>query len=373
VTSVLVLDAENKNALAAIRSLGRRGFDVVTASRRRLTRGGSSRYSTRHFTHPSPDDEQAFVRRIVGATRALDIDVVLPIGDASTRVMSRHKDAIAARAAIAVADWHAMRVACSKRETLAFAERGGIPVPVTYPDKSAVDRFPVVVKQSLGAGGVRYVNDATELARVDTSDAVIQEYIPGDGYGLFALFDRGRERAIFMHRRVREYPVTGGASTAAESIYDGALRDLGVGLLRDLRWHGVAMVEFKRDRRDAQFKLMEVNPKFWGSLDLSIAAGVDFPWLAVKMALGQLDGDVVSYRVGMRYRWVFDDAMHLAARPRSLPDVIRDARDGVANDLCRDDVRPAFLDAATTVAAIARRGATGRLRRPHGAAGRHDA
>jgi hypothetical protein len=223
------------------------------------------------------------------------------------------------------------------------------------------------VKRSEGAGGVRYVNDPAELAAVDARDAVIQEYIPGEGCGFFALFEHGRDRAIFMHKRLREYPVTGGASTAAESITDGTLRDLGLTLLRALDWHGVAMVEFKRDRRDSQQKLMEVNPKFWGSLDLSIAAGVDFPWLAVRMALGQLDEDVMTYRVGLRYRWVFDDLMHLAGRPASLPAIARDARDGVANDLCRDDVRPAFFDVASTIGSLAVRGVQGRLRRPHGA------
>jgi predicted ATP-grasp superfamily ATP-dependent carboligase len=78
-----------------------------------------------------------------------------------------------------------------------------------------------------------------------------------------------------MHRRIREYPITGGASTAAESFYDPALRDLRLTLLRALNWHGVAMVEFKKDQRDGTHKL--INAKFWGSLDLAIAAGVDFP------------------------------------------------------------------------------------------------
>lgn len=67
-----------------------------------------------------------------------------------------------------------------------------------------------------------------------------------------------------MHKRMREYPITGGSSTAAESMYDPELRDLGLTLLKALDWHGVAMVEFKKDSRDGKYKLMEINPKFWG-------------------------------------------------------------------------------------------------------------
>jgi predicted ATP-grasp superfamily ATP-dependent carboligase len=366
-TTVLVLDAENKNALAAIRTLGRRGMNVVSASPKRLTRGGVSKYSTASVVHAAPDeDENAFIADILETIDRMGIDVVLPIGDASTRTLSRNQAVINDHAATCLADWDAMRLACFKENTFPLARRLGVPAPETYTAPEDVAEFPVVVKKSVGSGGVRYVKTPDELAGIDTSDALIQEYIPGDGYGLFALFDSGRERAIFMHRRIREYPITGGASTAAESFYDPELRDLGLTLLRALNWHGVAMVEFKKDQRDGTYKLMEINAKFWGSLDLAIAAGVDFPWLAVKMALGEPEDDVTEYRVGLRFRWVFDDLMHLAARPRSFPDVMRDFRMGVENDIFLDDLMPAVLDSARTIASLVRGIATFRLRYPHG-------
>jgi predicted ATP-grasp superfamily ATP-dependent carboligase len=260
-----------------------------------------------------------------------------------------------------------MQLACFKQNSVAVAERLGIPVPQTYSDPTTVTRFPVVVKKNVGAGAVRYVNDAAELARTDTTDSLVQEYVPGTGYGFFALFDHGRERAIFMHRRLREYPVTGGASTAAESFYDEELRDLGLRLLRGLDWHGVAMVEFKKDERDAIYKLMEVNAKFWGSLDLAIVAGVDFPWLAVQLALGKLDEDVTDYAVGLRFRWAFDDLMHLAARPSSFSEIVQDIRSGVENDILLSDPKPALLDGVRTAAALMIRSARRSLRYPHGA------
>ena len=92
------------------------------------------------------------------------------------------------------------------------------------------------------------------------------------------------------------------------------------------------MVEFKKDTRDGQFKLMEINPKFWGSLDLAIAAGVDFPYLAARMAAeGDID-PVEDYRVGVRFRWVFDDAMRTLAAPGDLGAFVRDFFDRGASD-----------------------------------------
>jgi predicted ATP-grasp superfamily ATP-dependent carboligase len=81
--------------------------------------------------------------------------------------------------------------------------------------------------------------------------------------------------------------------------------ELGTRLLKALGWYGIAMVEFKFDPRDNIPKLMEINPRFWGSLSLPIASGVDFPYLLCKMAI---DGDIdipPVYKSGIKSRWLF--------------------------------------------------------------------
>jgi predicted ATP-grasp superfamily ATP-dependent carboligase len=365
---VLVTDAENKNALAAIRSLGQHGVTVFAGSSKRLARGFYSRYCLEAVRYPPPSSEAAFIDFLVSLGRSKGIDVVLPVGDGACRTISKHLAEVSETLAVPIAPWPAMEVASSKQLSMDFALRLGIAVPQTFSRIEDVDRFPAVVKRSTGSGGVRYINDRNELAMADTTDAVIQEWIPGPGYGFFALFDRGRERATFMHQRLREYPVTGGASTAAISIYDPDLEAIGLELLRALDWHGVAMVEVKKDVRDGRFKLMEINPKFWGSLDLSIAAGVDFPWATVEMAMGRLHGPRPTYDVSVRFQWVFDELLRVAAQPRCGVEVWRDFRDpAVRNDLVRDDPWPAAFDAAKTFALIAHRAIHGTLRLPHGA------
>jgi predicted ATP-grasp superfamily ATP-dependent carboligase len=127
------------------------------------------------------------------------------------------------------------------------------------------------------------------------------------------------------------------------------------------------MVEFKRDARDGKFKLMEINAKFWGSLDLAIAAGVEFPWLAAQVALGQLGVQRFPYESGVRFQWVFDDFMHALAKPSDFRAFIGDFRDpSVRSDLAWDDPKPHVLRAAVVAGVIARRVARGGFRRPHG-------
>ncbi len=215
---------------------------------------------------------------------------------------------------------------------------------------------------------MRYVNSAAELATCERGGAVVQEYIPGEARAFFALFDHGVPRAVFMHRRLREYPITGGASTAAESIRDPVLAELGLRLLNSLRWHGVAMTEFKYDRRDGRYRLMEINPKFWGSLDLAIAAGVEFPWLTARLAMGEPFPPVMDYRVGARFQWAFDDLLHAVARPGAVGAFFRDFWDpAVESDLRWNDPGPNFFRALSVSTTIVKRIVRGSLRHPHGA------
>jgi len=343
---VVVTDADYKLTLGAIRSLGRRGVEVVALAGRPRALGFASRYAAERVVAPPPDDEERFAA-FVAEQRA---DAVLPIGQASVRALVHHPPPQPAP----LPDREAFAVADSKARTLELARELGVPTP------RPADAFPAVAKSSTGSGDVRYVASADEVPE----GWLLQEYVEGEGRGLFALMDRGEPRAVFMHRRLREYPITGGASTAAESIDDPVLRELGLRLLQALRWHGVAMVEFKR-RPDGSYVLMEINPKFWGSLDLAIAAGVDFPWLAVQLATGQPFEPVRSYAVGVRFQWVFPDLLHAAARPRDLPqfalDLVR-----AQHDLDRSDLRPSAREAPATARAIVTRALNGSLRHPHG-------
>jgi len=155
--------------------------------------------------------------------------------------------------------------------------------------------------------------------KIRTGDYLIQDRLPpeGEGVGASLLFDRNhRCLAGFTHRRLRDYPVQGGPSTLRESTRDPELLNTSMGLLRHLDWVGVAMVEFKRDTRSNALTLMEINPRFWGSLALPVAAGVNFPLLLLGMALGESLQPVFDYQVGVRARWLIPgDILHFLSNP----------------------------------------------------------
>ena len=121
---------------------------------------------------------------------------------------------------------------------------------------------------------------------------------------------------MFAHRRLREKPPSGGVSVLRESIpLDKVLTVPALRLLQKANWHGVAMVEFKEDQSSRVPLLMEVNGRFWGSLQLAIDAGIDFPWLLLQMAEGRhVSVPDNSYRCGVKSRWLLGDLDHLLMR-----------------------------------------------------------
>jgi predicted ATP-grasp superfamily ATP-dependent carboligase len=192
--------------------------------------------------------------------------------------------------------------------------------------------FPAVVKPARSVVGtverrrktaVRFVSDAAALTSTlaelsaDAFPVMVQERLEGAGMGVFLLMDRGERVAEFAHRRIREKPPEGGVSVYRESIRAPAvLVEQAERLLRSFEWTGVAMVEFKHDEATNRYGLMEINGRFWGSLQLAVDAGVDFPRLLVDRFL-QLSREVCGdYRLGVRSRWEWGDVDHLLIRLR---------------------------------------------------------
>jgi len=366
---VFVTDANEKHALAAIRALGREKATVHAGANTHCALSFFSRHCSRRVVYPDPvTQEMNFVQFLIRYAESEKIDVLLPISYYPNLIVSKYKHIISKYTHVCIADYGQMLTAADKRKTVLFAESLGIKVPKVYDSIDEIDNYPVVIKPTKGSGAVSYVNSPEGLRGLDFKNMLIQEYVPGSGYGFYGLFQHGTPKAIFMHKRRREFPVTGGASSAAESYYDEHLKEQGIQLLSALQWHGVAMVEMKRDKRDEQYKLMEINPKFWGSLDLAIQAGVNFPYLTARMAVyGDVD-PVMEYDRNVKFCWPFpSDLLHMLAQPKSISQFFVDLFDPkMKTNVCFNDFLPNLYLIGMTPFVIASRVLKGRLYFPHG-------
>jgi len=338
-----VTDGDQRPALAVTRSLGRRGITVVVGEEAGRSLASSSAYCRGHVTYPSPRRHpRAFEQFLLELVQQQQFDVIVPVTDVTTHAIASLQDVLRRHCAIAVPPLDAFNRVTDKSTLLGLAAQCGIRTPRTDRVDGLIGLktvaadlvYPVVIKPVRSripteagwiAATVHYAQSPDQLWRLYRSigyltehPSLIQQRIVGPGHGVFVIFDRGRLLTAFAHRRVREKPPSGGASVLCESIrVDEALQEAAARLLGAIGWHGVAMLEFKQDAATGDHYLMEVNGRFWGSLQLAIDAGVDFPHLTYQLATGELPDVPQSYRLGVKSRWLLGDLDSLLLRMRN--------------------------------------------------------
>ena len=334
--SVLVTDGHFRKALAVVRSLGRRGVPVTVGERTFLNTSFFSKYCAKRLVYPSPRRfPNQFIEFLLNEIKKNRYECLFPMEEETLLLTAKYHSEISTYTHLLISDLKRIEFVRDKRNLMQFAEANGIPIPKTHylpptqslPPWGGGEGEGYVIKPRISSGsfGIAYVKKKEDLIasyqRVHERYPLpmIQEWIPdGEGvYGLSALLDEASNiKAAFVHKKLRTYPVQGGPSTLREGVEHPQIMELGLSLLKSLNWVGIGMVEFKVDPRDGIPKLMEVNPRFWGSLQLAIVSGVDFPYLLLKIARGESFDPVLHYTVGKRCRWLLlGDLLHFFDNP----------------------------------------------------------
>ncbi len=325
---IIVTDAEWAPAVAVIRSLARAGAVVMAAGPRLLSPGLLSRHAAARVRHRSLAlDPDGAVEEILAAARRFHADLVIPLTDRSVVALSGALERFRDVCPLALPDAAALELSRDKAATLDLARSLGLAVPQTVMVRTVEEAqeatgsvsWPVVLKpqyshQAVGDGGMETFPVAfaacgeelvQKMALYEGRCAVLlQEFVPGRGEGVELLLHRGRTLAAFQHRRLREFPPTGGTSSLRQSVgLHPTFYQQARALLQAMGWTGLAMVEFRVD--DGEARLMEVNGRIWGSLPLAVESGMDFP---VRLAELYLDGPpdegpvAATYTEGVRVR-----------------------------------------------------------------------
>lgn len=343
----LVLDGNQRSALAVTRSLGRAGHSVAVADALENSVCSRSRYAHQEWTYPHPARfPHEFREWLLQRGRACPGTVLFACSDL-TLPASQTAQEVVGRGPWFASCWPAQAAYESLSDKWSLhllAQRLAIPVPSTRVLSISKDtaseawssRYPVVVKPrrsvqsvagqrvklSVVVAGSRGELDARLREFPFASDVLIQESVTGPGFGISAVCDSGNPIAWFAHRRIRELPPSGGVSTLCESIPIPSHHQRHcLALIDATRWHGPVMFEFKGDPNDAAV-LIEVNGRLWGSLQLAIHCGVDVPRLMFALAVGERVAPAGSYAIGKRMRWLMGDLSHLymVARRKRVPE-----------------------------------------------------
>src|SRR5258708_7709886 len=282
---VLVLDGNQNQAVACVRSLAKKGHRAFAGNTSSWSKAGWSRSCAGTFVYPSPRDGNRMIANLAELAGSEPGTLILPMSDATPLMVSANRDALLQAGAKLVLPAHTdVLRAADKSSMTKLAQSLGLPVPRSWVISSAAEAreqaatfpYPLVLKprssEEQGSSGATqstgrplYARTAAEFqAGYDSlskrsSSVLVQEFIPGGGTGYFALMCNGEPRGEFAHRRIRDVHPTGSGSAVRVSVKpDPKLRDASLAILKAFNWHGVAMVEFRRPP-NAELAFLEVN------------------------------------------------------------------------------------------------------------------
>ena len=325
VRPIITTNTDDHIGLAVVRSLGKKNIDFQVVSNTKNTLAWYSRYCKNKII--SRYDLDFF-------SKLSKEDIVFPMLEDTMLLLS--KNASTLQCQLGCSDFETLQKATDKSLLIQHAIRHNIPCPKTFfitkPEDikecvSAID-FPAILKPSRGAGGKGILSvdspalppAIAEKFLADNGHFLLQEKIPyTTKYTIGALCNAEHElKRVCVIKELRNYPIETGQACYVETVNEPGLVSLAEKLLKSLNFVGVADIDLVIDSRDNQPKLMEINPRFWGSMQVAINAGVDFPNLLYTMLS---DGDIeksLSYKTGIRCRYMlYADLMRLFTIMRS--------------------------------------------------------
>jgi predicted ATP-grasp superfamily ATP-dependent carboligase len=388
---ILIVDGECKQALTSARSLGRAGLRVALGESVGQFRfdlkppAFASRYCARTVVFPDYiGDPAPYVEAVVAFVRDHHVKVVLPSGDASIVELAPHRERFAELGCkLAVASDEALKTANDKALTLRAAAELGIDYPQSLPVAGVEDLpaaeaqfgYPFVVKPTMSWTGegtdrvfpVEVINraeatEATTRFLATGCEVLAQQWASGRREGVTLLLGEGEVLGICGGAVHRTTPLLGGVSVMRESIpVPEDILGPSVSLAKAIGLEGPCEIEWRRDASGRPL-LMEINARLAGTLENATKSGVDFPLLLWQWATGQPAAPVLTYRSGVRTRWLPGDIRWLrsnisqAGRPDtvSVPRAVwtflwEFARTRHYDYVDRGDMRPALSELRQTV------------------------
>lgn len=298
--------------LGALRTLARKGIPVMLLDSDHCI-GRYSKYTKKFLRSPRPADEEAYLNFLINLAKKENINgwVIFPNSDEAVYVLSKHKRTLEGFYRVPTPHWDVIQNIYIKENTYRIAEKNGIPIPKTHYPKSLDEldeldlEFPVIIKPSIRDHfyskvkiKAYLISNKEELLKtyqkvsrvIDPAEILVQDFIPGGARQLYSFcpfFKDGQSLAAIMAVRKRQHPMDfGQATTFAETVEIPAMQEIAKRFLSLIGYYGIGEVEFMKDPRDGQFRLLEVNPRIWGWHTLAIAAGLDLPYLLYQDAIG---------------------------------------------------------------------------------------
>ncbi len=341
---VIVLNCYSRNSLAVINSLDpscRLVGGAIHPPRRRRLSPDSWLHAPRLqevFRYPHPqDDPRGFVDELVAACRRYRAAAVIPTGTVTTNQLSLHRREVAERggAVPVVEEYPKLSLLADKWLTYRLCRELQIPAPRSLlpvgEGRRKLDRlrYPLVVKPrvSFAAAGVRFLHHPREMeaflrqhpptpgSRPRDYPFLVQEAVAGNLHDVTSCAFQGEPVSLLSQRRLQTLYDFGGGGIINQTTHEPRLMEYAARLLRHLGWNGVLEFDFVRTPR-GEYYLLECNPKFWGTTELTVKAGLNVCQQALDIFLYRKRPPTPPpYQVGLVYKYLVPECLYAWTRP----------------------------------------------------------
>lgn len=354
---VLITNGRSVMALTAAHSLHEQGIEVIGCDEFDWTILSFSRYTSDYFVHPSLDDEQKFVDAMYAKVLKHKPNddrpyQLMPI-HRLTPVFARHRETFEPEITITAPPWEAMSAVQPKDRFAETAQKFGVNIPETHTFSSIEELqrfadwtdFPRLIKpvDATGGRGISKVESASELK--EKAQAIFDEYgdVPlvqelaeGEDYCFAGIFDQGELRAAMAYTNVYNFPADSGAGVFRETVDETPFVDEVKKLMKALKWHGVAEVDFMWDGNpDHRPVMIEVNARFWGGLFQSVESGIDFPALLFELfstgAIKERPAPIIGTQTKIPFLWLTTALKDFNWDNDAVRDAVQSAREKSSN------------------------------------------
>lgn len=342
----------------AIRSFVRRGIEVVVFDHDRNSPGFYMRGISGRKIAPDPRKApQDFVKFLLQLGKEYSGYVLLTNDDFYNQIMAENAEELKKYLLILISEEQVNAIASDKSETVDAALKYGVSVPKTYHITDNFENvnidFPFLIKPRVGSRGQYLIKSQAGLIRtlsiIDKcrGDYIAQEWIPGNVKNLCTfgtIFDENSQpKAIFTARRLsvlQSKQINQGLTTYLISERIPELIEPSIKFLKEIKWQGIAELEYKFDERDSKFKLLEINPRIWSWTRLPAACGVDFAKIYYDLLCGKNVSPVFEFRTGVTYLRSIIDMYSSFYKLRTGEDTLKDTCKALYNKYSKVVLNP---------------------------------
>lgn len=319
--TVIITDGKYRSAIVCARALGRAGYSVIVTQTKSEAEDvpvfHSGYVAQRHLIEGSCKDKE-YPERLLDVIKEYEAPVLFCVGADTLNTVARNREEFSKHCSFLISEPKVLDALNDKECVHSRCLELGIKVPMQY--EGMPQSFPVVIKPHCGeklglTAADRYkiavnAEDYTkkyQLMKAYDPNPIVQQKVEGDGMGACLLIGRnGQLINAVCHRRIREYPITGGPSSCCVSFYDKAMIDSAYKLLSSFGFTGMAMVEFKGEC------VLEVNPRLWGSYPMTECSESGFTVDYVRSALGDsVDYLPNKFKTDVKMRFALNDTLSI--------------------------------------------------------------